>query len=99
VSDITAHAIDKEVKAVIDRNYSRAETVLKENVELLHAMAAALLKYETIDEAQIKDIMEGREPRQPKDWDDDTGRKKPESKGEAADKPKDGKIGGPAGQH
>ena len=99
VSDLTAHAIDEEVRAVIDRNSSRAKSILKENVELLHAMAAALLKYETIDEAQIKDIMEGREPQPPEDWDEDTGSKKSVSKDEAADKPTDGKIGGPAGQH
>jgi len=34
----------------------------------MHAMAAALLEYETIDADQIDDIMGGRPPRPPKDW-------------------------------
>jgi cell division protease FtsH len=33
-------------------------------------MADALIRYETIDEAQIRDIMEGRDPRPPADWED-----------------------------
>ena len=33
-------------------------------------MAEALMKYETIDETQISDIMAGREPQPPEDWDD-----------------------------
>ena len=49
VSDETAHAIDEEVRCIIDSNYTRAETLLKENIEKLHAMAKALVKYETID--------------------------------------------------
>ena len=70
VSDDTAHAIDEEVRRIIDRNYDRAEKLLDENLDKLHTMAKALIKYETIDEEQIKDIMEGREPQPPEDWDD-----------------------------
>ncbi len=33
-------------------------------------MAEALIKYETIDDQQIKDIMAGQTPRPPQDWDD-----------------------------
>jgi len=73
VSDDTAHAIDEEVRRIIDTNYSRAKKLLEENLEKLHSMAKALIKYETIDEHQIKDIMAGREPRPPEDWDDSTG--------------------------
>jgi len=72
VSDETAHTIDEEVRSIIDKNYARAETLLKENVDKLHAMAEALVKYETIGDAQIKDILAGREPRPPEDWDDST---------------------------
>jgi dihydropteroate synthase len=39
-------------------------------MDKLHTMAEALIKYETIDEEQIKDIMAGREPRPPADWTD-----------------------------
>jgi len=102
VSDETAHTIDEEVRAIIDRSYKRAEDILKANLEKLHAMAAALMKYETIDSDQIDDIMAGKQPRVPKDWNDSEPTSTPgddtkgsESKG---DKP-DSKIGGPAGQH
>jgi cell division protease FtsH len=71
VSDETAHVIDEEIRSVIDRNYLRTEKLLKEHVHLLHAMAEALIKYETIDSEQIEDIMEGRVPRPPKNWSDD----------------------------
>ena len=71
VSDETAHVIDEEVRSVIDRNYLRSEQILKEHEKVLHAMADALIKYETIDSDQINDIMEGKEPRPPKDWSND----------------------------
>ena len=69
VSDETAHTIDKEVRKIIDANYKRAETILREHRDKLEAMADALMKYETIDESQLKDIMAGKEPRAPEDWD------------------------------
>ena len=102
VSDETAHAIDREVRSIIDRNYERARQLLTENIDKLHTMAQALVKYETLDSKQIDDIMEGRTPRPPKDWVDSGP-----SSGEPHDnKPKvsgddtsDGTIGGPASQH
>ncbi|WP_405241574.1 ATP-dependent zinc metalloprotease FtsH [Lentisalinibacter salinarum] len=100
VSDQTAHAIDEEIRAIIDVNYQRAKQILTDNEKQLHLMAGALIKYETIDEGQIKDIMEGREPRPPVDW-DDTGRPpglQGDEDGKTA-KEGDGKIGGPASQH
>ncbi|MFA7387844.1 MAG: ATP-dependent zinc metalloprotease FtsH [Thiohalobacteraceae bacterium] len=100
VSDGTAHTIDEEIRSIIDRNYERARQILTENLDKLHAMAEALMKYETIDAQQIEDIMEGRPPRPPEDWEDD----KPASGGGSAPataaKPgESGVIGGPAGQH
>jgi cell division protease FtsH len=71
MSDDTAHAIDKEIRGVIDRNYQRAETILKDNLEILHKMAKALMKYETIDSTQIAALMAGKEPPAPADWNDD----------------------------
>ncbi|WP_206605580.1 ATP-dependent zinc metalloprotease FtsH [Pelagibaculum spongiae] len=65
VSDETAHIIDEEIRNIVDRNYRRAETLLTENKDKLHAMSDALMKWETIDADQIKDIMEGKEPRPP----------------------------------
>ena len=70
VSDETAHAIDQEVRRVIESNYQRAKDILQTNLDKLHAMADALMKFETIDDGQIKDIMEGRAPREPSGWDD-----------------------------
>ena len=98
VSDDTAHAIDEEVRRIIDTNYKRARKLLEEHVDNLHAMAKALVKYETIAESQIKDIMQGREPQPPEDWDDTPDPKSPD------DTPKPetevgGKIGGPAPEH
>jgi cell division protease FtsH len=98
VSDDTAHAIDEEVRRIIDTNYERAKNLLEENLEKLHTMAKALMKYETIDEQQIKDIMAGREPTPPEDWDDTAG-----SRGQddtpAPTAEVGGKIGGPAPEH
>lgn len=73
VSEGTAVLIDEEVRAIVDRNYQRAMQMLQDNLVKLHVMAHALVKYETIDTDQIDDIMAGKEPREPKDWNvDDT---------------------------
>ncbi len=68
ISDQTAEAIDEEVRRITDKTYKTAKDILVEKMDILHKMAAALLKYETLDSEQINDIMEGREPREPKDW-------------------------------
>jgi cell division protease FtsH len=99
VSDDTAHAIDEEVRRIIDSNYERAQKLLKDNVDKLHAMAKALVKYETIGEKQIKDIMEGRECRPPEDWDDTTTPSKPDDGSATAESDAKGHIGGPASEH
>ena len=72
VSDLTAKAIDEDIRTVINRNYQRAEKILNENIEKLHLMTKLLIKYETIDSDQIDAIMEGREPGEPKDWTDES---------------------------
>ncbi|MDM7860641.1 ATP-dependent zinc metalloprotease FtsH [Alteromonas sp. ASW11-36] len=69
MSDDTARAIDAEIKSLIDRNYERAENILKENIDVLHAMKDALMKYETIDAKQIDDLMARTDVRPPADWD------------------------------
>jgi cell division protease FtsH len=99
VSDETAHAIDEEIRRLIETNYQRAKQILETNLDKLHMMADALIKYETIDEQQIKDIMAGKPAKPPADWDDSVGTpkaKRPES-GEAEG---GGAVGtAPAGQH
>lgn len=77
VSDNTAHIIDEELRAIIDRNYKRAEQILRDNLDTLHLMAEALIKYETIDESQIADVMAGKSAQPPVGWlDDDSSLKK-----------------------
>ena len=80
MSEETAKLIDKEVKSIIDSCYSKAETILKENLDKLNVMADALLKYETIGVEQIDDIMAGATPREPDGWTDDDSTKGKSSK-------------------
>jgi len=96
VSDETAHAIDEEVRHVIEGNFQRARQILVGSLDKLHAMAEALVKYETIDEEQLKDIMAGRTPKPPKDWDETLSNKPPKAPAEGTP---GGSIGSPAGQH
>ncbi|MCG8435233.1 MAG: ATP-dependent zinc metalloprotease FtsH, partial [Gammaproteobacteria bacterium] len=98
VSGDTQRAIDEEVRNIIDHNYKRAEKILDDHKDKLHLMASALMKYETIDDNQIHQIMQGKEPSPPDDWDDSDmpsdGDKVADSVSEQKDT--DGKIGGPA---
>jgi cell division protease FtsH len=93
VSDVTAHAIDEEVRRVIEGNYQRARQILTTSLEKLHHMAEALIKYETIDDEQLKDIMAGKEPKPPAGWDDSLSNKPPTAPAPA------GTPVIPAGQH
>jgi len=101
VSDDTAHTIDEEVRTIIDANYERADKLLKDNVDKLHMMAKALMKYETIDNIQVKAIMDGNEPQPPADWDDTPEPTRPDDDGSATAESDGaaGNIGGPAQEH
>jgi cell division protease FtsH len=99
VSDETAHAIDEEIRHVIDVTYKRAKEILETNLDKLHIMSDALVKYETIDENQIKDIMNGRTPKPPADWDDSVGTPPPKRPESESDGGTGTPIGSPAGQH
>ncbi|MEX1273786.1 MAG: ATP-dependent zinc metalloprotease FtsH [Gammaproteobacteria bacterium] len=100
VSDETANVIDAEIRAVIDRNYQRAEQILKDNLGKLHLMAEALIKYETLDAPQIDDIMEGRTPRPPDGWDDSDGGGSLKSPvPDDGNQGEPGKLGGPIIHH
>ena len=106
ISNQTANVIDEEVRRIMDRNYERAEKILKDETDILHLMADALMTYETIDADQISDIIEGKKPGPPADWSDSD--EEPPA-GEPADvQSKDpdqdegsssGEIGGPASLH
>ena len=66
-SEETAKKIDAEVSKIIAKSYKEAEKILKDNIEKLHAMADALMQYETIGDDQIQDIMAGKTPRPPEE--------------------------------
>jgi len=85
----TSNKIDVEIKKIIDDSYKKAMKILKDNLDKLHVMADALIKYETIDSDQIDDIMAGAKPREPEDWNE------PPTKN-AKKKPKKSSIKGPA---
>jgi len=92
VSDITVKVIDDEVRQIIDRSYDDASEIIKTNINRLHKMAEALIKYETLDENQINDVMNDKEPRPPEDWDQSDDSSDDDDK-------KDTKLGGHATQH
>jgi cell division protease FtsH len=99
VSDETAHIIDEEIRSVIDRNYKRAEQILADNRDKLNLMAEALMKYETIDSEQIKEIMAGKVPQPPEDWSDGDAEPPADKAVKEDEKSTSGKIGGPASSH
>lgn len=90
----TAKLIDSEVRSIIDQCYGTAKQILTDNRDKLDAMADALMKYETIDAEQIDDIMAGRTPREPRDWEGGSGTSgtPPVVQNERPENP----IGGPA---
>lgn len=100
VSGETAKMIDQEVRRIIDDCYGTAKRLLDENRDKLEMMADALMKYETIDSDQIDDIMAGRVPREPRDWQGGSGTGTPpanlEESGRRENTPP---IGGSAGEH
>jgi cell division protease FtsH len=68
MSEQTMQKVDSEVRRIIDQQYALARKLIEDNQDKMHAMAKALLEWETIDSEQLDDIMAGREPRPPKDW-------------------------------
>lgn len=68
MSEETMQKVDKQIRKIIDEQYATARKLIEDNQDKMHAMAKALLEWETIDADQIDDIMNGRDPRPPKDW-------------------------------
>jgi len=96
MSDETARLIDEEVKRIVEAAHQRALGLVESNLDILHLMADALIRYETIDSDQIDQIMEGHEPDPPEDWDESDS----DSSDQADAGDTDGRptIGGPAEQ-
>ena len=70
VSDETALKIDMEIRSIIETAHKTATDLIQSNREKLEVMTDALMKYETIGTSQIDQIMEGKIPDPPEDWDD-----------------------------
>ncbi|SBS35853.1 ATP-dependent zinc metalloprotease FtsH [Vibrio toranzoniae] len=71
VSEDTTRLIDEEIRILIDRNYARAKQILEDNMDIMHSMKDALMKFETIDAGQIDDLMERKDDiREPAGWSD-----------------------------
>ena len=68
MSESTMQKVDTEVRRIIDEQYKLARGLIEANSDKMHAMAKALLEWETIDVTQLDDIMAGREPKPHKDW-------------------------------
>jgi len=101
MSDDTARAIDAEIKDVIDRNYDRAKNILEENMDILHSMKEALMKYETIDAKQIDDLMARVDVRPPADWQKDNDKNDKPTGGASVEsevKPEGGSDSNPVGK-
>jgi len=103
LADDTARVIDEEIRDFIDRNYNRAEEILNDNLDILHAMSDALMKYETIDTDQIDQLMARENVSPPKDWSDSDNNPDSSSSSDKEESKKedkgDGSIGGPASLH
>ena len=89
MSDETAHIIDEEVRKIVARNYERARQILVDNMDILHAMKDALVKYETIEEVQIEQLMKRQTVTPPSGWEDvaETKSAQAESSGQSNIKP------------
>ncbi|MBX3632313.1 MAG: cell division protein FtsH [Acidovorax sp. SCN 68-22] len=68
MSESTMQKVDQEVRKIIDEQYALARKLIEDNQDKMHAMAKALLEWETIDSEQLDDIMANKPPRPPKDW-------------------------------
>ena len=66
ISESTMEKVDAEVRRIIDEQYAIARKLIESHQEEMHKMAHALLEWETFDAEQIDDIMNGMDPRPPK---------------------------------
>ncbi len=104
VSEATARRIDEVVRNIVDRTYGRAHEILTSKLDILRAMADALIQYETIDREQIAAIMAGREPAPPSDWHSADDDRDGSADGEVKENPTEtkgqgGSVAEPASQH
>jgi cell division protease FtsH len=99
LADSTAEMVDKEIRRIIDEQYSRARNIIEENRDKIEKMSHALLEWETLDSQQIDDIMAGRDPRPPENVASGKGPGDTAGKPKATPKPRKPKLDAPAGEH
>ncbi|MBI3731438.1 MAG: ATP-dependent metallopeptidase FtsH/Yme1/Tma family protein [Burkholderiales bacterium] len=66
ISEATQQKVDAEIRSILDTQYALSRKLLEENRDKVEAMTKALLDWETIDADQVNDIMNGVDPRPPK---------------------------------
>lgn len=64
-SDETARVIDQEIKRFLDESYKSAQSMLTEHRQQLQDLAEALLKYETLDVADVDRLFKGQSLEKP----------------------------------
>ena len=85
MSEETMRKVDAVIRRIIDEQYTVARKLIEDNQDKMHALAGALLEWETIDAEQLEDIMQGKVPRPPRDF------------SPSASKASGGTSGGPSG--
>ena len=100
LSNSTAELVDKEIRRIVDEQYSRARKIIEENKDKMEIMAKALLEWETLDAEQIDDIMAGKDPQPPAEISSGKGSGKDDSSSDKSDKKNpEANIDEPAGEH
>ncbi|MCK5360078.1 MAG: cell division protein FtsH, partial [Gammaproteobacteria bacterium] len=99
LSNATAELVDKEIRRIVDEQYSRARQIVEENKDKMEVMAKALLEWETIDADQIDAIMDGKDPQPPADYSSSDSSKDGSSSDKSDKKEPEAKMDEPAGEH
>jgi cell division protease FtsH len=64
-SEKVAESIDEEIRRLIEQGYQRAEAILNEHLDKLHAIAETLIQHETVEGDQLERIFQGLPPEPP----------------------------------
>jgi cell division protease FtsH len=98
MSNNVAEAVDMEIRRIIDEQYARARKIIEDNREKIELMTKSLLEWETLNSDQLSDIMAGKQPRPPEDFNPPSTNGDAD-KGKAASKPPIAPTDSPAAQH
>ncbi len=101
ISSSTQKLVDDEVKRFVEEGYQTAQQVIRDNVDDLHAIAQALIEFETLSGDEIRGLLEGKTPMRPVDTDPPAkstgvptagkpGRRRPDAEPDASPEPQPG---------